>query len=428
MLADRLRYLFPYSPAGLPADCRQTEGAAKFCQKFLGFDFEDLVRLYEWLWDNSILGGRSSETTFDLIWRRDLLASERRFMGKSVDLNQVLIEFRSRNCMSANSYRAIHVFLCGMLELERMQEFVAAFWRRRRNLRMGPFNKITWLNRAALTAEVSPIVLAVAAAAPAAMPEGRQCCHAHGAAAVLDGLGLRHLPTSGSRYQQYEFAEGETELGFVIIGLLHMRRWDDDNAGPLSREDASELFLFAINFLAWISPDLAFEHLYQRVSKLKEAGLEDVAATISQDTLTKLLESGDHSEPLWNALAEQDHQELGADHVLRMQRMLDSGDMDGRNDPDRNPLIRTSFLPAAWIKDVGAGAMRRAHSIYTDLLRKLDKRYAPGRGKRMNRYSEKAHRHALMMSETAMAPITDFALACNLKSLATEILALKKLV
>ncbi|QNE05084.1 hypothetical protein [Croceicoccus marinus] len=365
-----------------------------------GLDFETVCEALETEYLDRIHGGRSGESSFDLLWKRDIQGYLNRHSASTVFPKGRLKRYAKRVGIRGKRHEIIAHLFTRVIELERACEYVEGYLKRRTD--------DNWRSSGADLADLSPLSILSAVYRADQLAPGEPSDHAERSMAILDSLRLRQ---QGVREDEsYEQCLGTDELGYLIRVLLSMLA-ETPRDRALSRGRASSVFRFALNMLAGISHTRTGHHMNRRLRGEKH---EELRIEIEQMGPPSVFAEMSRGMPTWNEFVADDGLTFfGTDLVLRLRGAEEAMVEAGIRDPDRNPLIRAGYCPDAWTSDVGSEAMIDAWICINNELRTLDLNYASPwfKGKEM----KDARNRALILSETPIPPMTDFVFANDLE-------------
>ena len=389
------RYCFMFDAANPPAlkgKIVQVEEMAQICRDILGFDFEMLMEALIWAWRNAVPGGRSGKCAFRLVWERDLLGFKTRHRSRDFNLPPLLRRYAADLQLRKAPYEVVAHLIGNALELERTFEWIQGYRKR---------SSSGWAKSAMKSAEVSPLAILWAIYRPSDVVQGDLNDHAKKNLSILTRLQLSEQAQRAAL--PYELCLGYDELGFIIHIMFWMWKETLKPTANLNREDASKIFRFACNMLAWIDPGTAAMKLALRFRGESHAELRNEIVRNGPPSLFDTEAEGSK----WGELVANDGLTmLGADLVLRQEGQELDRASRGLRDRSKNPLIRAGYCPEAWIRDMGNDTMLDAWICSREALQRLDVHYASSRLKKKE--LKQAMRLAIMISETPTAPMTDF--------------------
>ena len=365
-----------------------------------GFDFETVCEALETEYRERIHGGRSGESSFDLLWKRDIQGYLNRHSASTAFPKGRLKRYAKQVGIRGKRHEIIVHLFTRVIELERACEYVEGYLERRADE--------DWRSSAAHLADLSPLSILSAVYRADQLASGEPSDHAESTVAILDSLRLRH---QGVREDEsYEQCLGTDEFGYLIRVLLSMLA-ETPRGGALSRGRASSVFRFSLNMLAGISHTRTSLHMSRRLRGVQH---EDLRTEIEHLGPPSVFAEFSRGMPKWSEFVANDGLTFfGTDLVLRLREAEDALVEAGIRDPDRNPLIRAGYCPDAWTSDVGSEAMIDAWICTNSELRALDLNYASPWLK--GRELKDARNRALILSETPIPPMTDFVFANDLE-------------
>ena len=365
-----------------------------------GFDFDTVCEALEIEYRNRIHGGRSGESSFDLLWKRDIRGYLNRHAASTAFPKGCLKRYAKLVGIRGKRHEIIAHLFTRVIELERACEYVEGYLKRRAN--------DGWRSSGAHLADLSPLSILSAVYRADRLATGEPSDHAERSMTILDSLRLRQ---QGVREDEsYEQCLGTDELGYLIRVLLSMLA-ECPNGRALSRGRASSVFRFALNMLAGISQTRTALHMNRRLRGEKH---EELRIEIERMGPPSVFAENSKGVPAWNEFVADDGLTFfGTDLVLRLREAEEAMVETGLRDPDRNPLIRAGYCPDAWTSDTGSEAMIDAWICTNAELRTLDLNYASPwlKGKEL----KDARNRALILSETPIPPMTDFVFANDLE-------------
>ena len=378
----------------------QPSAMRKVTRYLSGFDFDTLCEALETEYRDRIHGGRSGESSFDLLWKRDIQGYLNRHSASTAFPKGCLKRYAKQVGIRGKRHEIIAHLFTRVVELERACEFVEGYLKRRTDN--------DWRSGGADLADLSPLSILSAVYRADILATGDLSDHAECSMAILDRLRLRQ---QGMRDDEsYEQCLGTDELGYLIRVLLSMLS-ECSNGDALSRGRASRVYRFALNMLAGISQALAAIHMNRRLRGEKHQKLR---IEIEQVGPPRVFAETSRGMPAWKEFVADDGLTFfGTDLVLRLREAEEEMVEAGIRDPDRNPLIRAGYCPDAWTSDIGSASMIDAWICTNNELRTLDLNYASPwmKGKEM----KDARNRALILSETPIPPMTDFVFANDLE-------------
>jgi|GEM_PF-5485615 len=365
-----------------------------------GFDFDTVCEALEIEYHNRIHGGRSGESSFDLLWKRDIRGYLNRQSASTTFPKGRLKRYAKQVGIRGMRHEIIAHLFTRVFELERACEYVEGYLKHRTG--------DNWRSKGAHLADLSPLSILSAVYRADQLATGEPSDHAERSMAILESLRLRHQGVRGD--EGYEQCLGTDEFGYLIRMLLSMLS-ECSNDRALSRGRASSVFRFALNMLAGISQAHAALHMNRRLRGEKHDELRIEIERMGPPSVFAEISRG---MPAWNEFVADDGLTFfGTDLVLRLRETEEAMVETGLRDPDRNPLIRAGYCPDAWTGDVGSEAMIDAWICTNSELRTLDLDYASPwlKGKEL----KDARNRALILSEIPIPPMTDFVFANDLE-------------
>jgi len=377
-----------------PSDMRQVT------RYLSGFDFDTVCEALETEYSDRIHGGRSGESSFDLLWKRDIQGYLNRHSASTAFPKGGLKRYAKKVGIRGRRHEIIAHLFTRVIELERACEYVEGYLKRRTGG--------DWRSGGAQIADLSPLSILSAVYRADQLAIGEPSDHAERNMAILDSLRLRQQGVR--RDEGYEKCLGTDELGFLIRVLLSMLS-EYPNYRALSRGRASSVFRFALNMLACFSQARTALHMNRRLRGEKHEQLRIEIERLGPPSLFAEISRG---MPAWNEFVADDGLTFfGTDLVLRLNEADEKLVEAGLRDPNRNPLIRAGYCPEAWTSDIGSEAMIDAWICTHSELRTLDLNYAsPGL---KTKELKNARNRALILSETPVPPMTDFVFANDLE-------------
>ena len=391
-LAARFPFLFD---ASLSDDqkCRfkQSDLVADTCRHVIGWEFDDIVELFEWAWDNKRSGG-AGQGSFARLWTRDLegfLLLYRSGKHALVCMNKQAESGLVRRTKKKfdTMLPILEAVISDVFELERIVDCLEALASLRSQRQ-----RMSLLQKSLSGGCLSPLQIFIVKDDPKILQEGNKVQQSYVASHISAKARLKSRPLSSDKDMTEAYFVGWDDLDYALHAIIGISR----KRNSLFRryktpEETSMLqsrsFRLALNLVATVDPERAKQHLVKRLGEEKRAKFQaKVTSTdtknlsyfelligfIGIDGLCNINSSGSVPVEQRNFF---ESERPGSSYVTEFKNHMSILLRRGLHNASTNSARRAIYYRESWVTSPIGTALRRARKNQKTELAKLDEKY-----------------------------------------------------